>query len=178
VASVTNPSPFRFPGVHGGPPWWLLAAAVIVLVLAAAPAAQAHEPTTAQCRSYGSMRAVVVSPVRPNRSVSRRARRACVRAVRRHVLEHPLPAALIPPLLRRIRGCESSTGPTAAPNYRAENRSSTASGGYQYLDSTWGSVDGWTHAADAPPRTQDMRALRDFERDGTAPWDASKGCWG
>lgn len=91
----------------------------------------------------------------------------------------------IPPLLARIRSCESG-------NYTAVNRSgSTASGAYQILDSTWrgrNGVGGWreltpgginyARAKDAPPEIQDAVALAAFNAEGTAPWLASRPCWG
>jgi hypothetical protein len=37
---------------------------------------------------------------------------------------------------------------------RAQNRHSTASGLYQFLDGTWHRFDGYRHAKDAPPAVQ------------------------
>jgi len=39
-------------------------------------------------------------------------------------------------------------------NWTAQNRSSTASGGYQYLDSTWAGHRGYVKARHAPPWVQ------------------------
>jgi hypothetical protein len=43
-------------------------------------------------------------------------------------------------------------------DYSAENATSTASGAYQILDSSWAGYGGYYHAADAPPSVQDAKA--------------------
>lgn len=43
-------------------------------------------------------------------------------------------------------------------NYRAQAAGSTASGAYQFLDSSWAGYGGYTHAKDAPPEVQDAKA--------------------
>lgn len=147
----------------------VLLAAIVVLIalLLVSPRAEAHEPGRAECRTYAQMHYLVTGSKR----AANRAGRACRIAAAKHVLTHPLPDAQIPWTLRRIRHCESGG------NYRAQNRHSTASGAYQYLDTTWGGHMGYAKARLAPPRVQDRRAIRDFRRGGTAPWAASAGCW-
>lgn len=76
------------------------------------------------------------------------------------------------PGLDAIARCESGG------SYQAQNKSSTASGKYQYLDSSWGGYGGYSHAKDAPPSLQDQKAHQDYSRSGSRPWAASRGCWG
>ena len=55
-------------------------------------------------------------------------------------------------VLRTIRALESGG------DYTAQSRGSTASGAYQFLDSTWARYGGYARAADAPPSVQDAKA--------------------
>jgi hypothetical protein len=64
----------------------------------------------------------------------------------------PIPAKL-GAILATIRTLESGG------DYSAESSSSTASGAYQFLDSTWGGYGGYARAKDAPPPIQDAAAL-------------------
>jgi murein DD-endopeptidase MepM/ murein hydrolase activator NlpD len=43
-------------------------------------------------------------------------------------------------------------------DYRAQSPGSSASGAYQFLDSTWDGYGDYTHAKDAPPAVQDAKA--------------------
>ena len=84
-----------------------------------------------------------------------------------------------PSILTRIRGCESGTGPTSPGSYTAENRTSSASGAYQFLGSTWATVTGLAPPASAySSSVQDQAARTLYESSGTAPWASSRGCWG
>lgn len=49
-------------------------------------------------------------------------------------------------------------------NYRAQAAGSTASGAYQFLDSSWAGYGGYTHAKDAPPEVQDAKAAENVTR--------------
>lgn len=60
--------------------------------------------------------------------------------------------SLPPPSVQR---CETRG---SADPYKAENPTSSASGGWQITDGTWGGYGGYDHAADAPPEVQDERA--------------------
>lgn len=73
----------------------------------------------------------------------------------------------------RIKKCESGG------RYDAVNKSgSSASGAYQYLDSSWAGYGGYARAKDAPPAVQDAKFQADLARSGTRPWNASRSCWG
>jgi Transglycosylase-like domain len=60
--------------------------------------------------------------------------------------------ANLQPILATIRSVES------AGEYTAQAARSTASGAYQFLDSTWHGYGGYQRAADAPPEVQDQKA--------------------
>lgn len=93
----------------------------------------------------------------------------------------------MPGQLRRIGGCESAGSPTAPINWTAQNRRSTASGGFQIIDSTWRSwavrygsevgAPNYAKARLAPPSVQLTVALGAYQAGGTSPWKASRGCW-
>ncbi|WP_040492719.1 M23 family metallopeptidase [Ilumatobacter nonamiensis] len=55
-------------------------------------------------------------------------------------------------ILRTIRTLESGD------DYRAEAAGSTASGAYQFIDSTWDGYGGYQRASSAPPEVQDAKA--------------------
>lgn len=127
-------------------------------------------------------------PPDPPVSAKIRASRGVARRSTPEIAPGPLMAEVdgMPVVLRRIGGCESAGAPDAPINWAAQNRHSTASGGFQILDSTW---DGWVraYAPDlvgmyqkarlAPPADQLRVARAAFERQGTGPWRASRRCW-
>lgn len=74
-----------------------------------------------------------------------------------------------------VIACESGGRPTAT------NPSSTASGLFQFLDSSWRAYGGGRYAArakDATPAQQYEIANHAYAMSGLTPWTASKGCWG
>lgn len=112
-------------------------------------------------------------------------RDAAVRAFLEHVAAIE---ASVPWTLRVIGWCEGGRYLGLAfpsTNYAALNQQgSSASGGYQVLDSTWrawrAAVPGaevYARAAHAPSWVQDAVATAALEREGTTPWAASRSCW-
>lgn len=71
-----------------------------------------------------------------------------------------------------IRYCESSG------NYAAQNPTSTASGAYQFLDTTWHGLGYSGRAKDAPAAQQDAAFDKLYASQGTSPWVSSQPCWG
>ena len=86
----------------------------------------------------------------------------------------PQPAGALPAILITIRGCESGH------DYTARNPRSSASGAFQFIDSTWRAYGDsrWPRAYLAPREVQDAAALRLYRASGTSPWNASRSCWG
>ncbi|MCU1366241.1 MAG: hypothetical protein JWN39_1880 [Ilumatobacteraceae bacterium] len=60
--------------------------------------------------------------------------------------------AEIAPILATIRHLESND------DYTAQAKGASASGAYQFLDSSWNRYGGYVHAKDAPPSIQDQKA--------------------
>ena len=66
-------------------------------------------------------------------------------------------------------------------NYQAENPTSTASGAYQFLDSSWRTLSaragygGYGHAASAPPAVQDAVAIYTVDSGWSSAWNGT-GC--
>lgn len=79
-----------------------------------------------------------------------------------------IPAHASTGTLGAIEKCESGGDPTA------QNPSSTASGAFQFLDSTWNGFGGYKRAKDAPYSVQ----LQKAQQTPLSAWDASRSCWG
>lgn len=84
---------------------------------------------------------------------------------------------LVPPILLRLRYCESND------NYQAANPRSSARGAYQFLTGSWAAYGhaaryGVRQAHLATPAQQDEAALITWKAAGTRPWNASRHCWG
>lgn len=67
-------------------------------------------------------------------------------------------------------------------NYQAEGVPTpwgTATGAYQYLDSTWNNYGGYARAKDAPPEVQDEKARADMQAyyDQYGSWDSVSAAW-
>lgn len=86
------------------------------------------------------------------------------------------------PFLTCVRHHESDRGAYPHTNgYTEQNPRSSASGAYQFLDSTWRNVSGragypgYSRAMHAPWHVQDAVALWTFNNIGRSPWNGS-GC--
>jgi hypothetical protein len=84
----------------------------------------------------------------------------------------------LPPLLKIIGSCESAGSRHAKIRWRAQNPTTSASGGFQIMDGTWNGFRGYIHAKNAPPRIQKIKAKGLFKKHGTSPWLSSISCWG
>ena len=98
----------------------------------------------------------------------------------------PEPLA-VPPILEAIAECESGGAWHGQDgDLRGTAPRSSASGRWRFIDSTWSYV--WAdyigepaptaRAKHATPGDQTRAAVALYEREGLAPWYASKGCWG
>lgn len=74
-------------------------------------------------------------------------------------------------ILHKIMMCESGGNPTA------QNPTSSASGLFQVITSTWGNYAGYARAMYAPVAVQWRHARELFALAGTRPWAASRSCW-
>lgn len=127
-------------------------------VTLSAPTTTLTPPTTAGPTTT-STTSVVTTPPKPSRGVQRTQTQSSGIQV-----------------LERIKKCESKG------DYRARNPRSTASGAYQYLDSTWRAYGyakryGVSRAYLATPAQQEEAAVDTYRRNGTRDWAASRGCW-
>jgi hypothetical protein len=146
-----------------------VATAVALTLAACTPAAPAPTPTTLPTTTTSTTTTTTTAPT--TTTTTHRARAARVR-----VAPNPAqtPTEGMPgqeATLAAIARCESGG------RYDAENPTSTASGRYQVLDSTWDGYGGYERAVDAPPEVQEAWAREAYARAGTAPWRASRGCW-
>ena len=88
-----------------------------------------------------------------------------------------------PPIVARHRFFVCVKWRESHNNYQAKNRRSSASGAYQYLDSTWrnhsraAGFAGYRSARSAPPEVQDAVAYWTYDHVGRSPWRSTRrGC--
>lgn len=85
--------------------------------------------------------------------------------------------ATLPPIMARIAECESGGNP------KAKNPRSSASGKFQFIDSTWKHYgqklwgDNWVKKDKFNEAHNTELALYAYKLNGTADWEASKPCW-
>lgn len=91
----------------------------------------------------------------------------------------------LPTIMKRVRSCESgangysSHGWAFDSNYGETNPNSTASGAWQFLNSTWHYVTGLPgRMKNYSKAKQDWAAMKLYHSEGLRPWYASKSCWG
>lgn len=84
----------------------------------------------------------------------------------------------LPIALQKIRTCESGDLHSLnSYNYRMQDPTSTASGAFGFLRSTWDNWGGYSQAKYAPPSVQNAKAIATYHLVGTRPWSASQPCW-
>lgn len=137
-------------------------------------------PVTAVVPAAQPVVAPLPQPVSEPRA-PQRASRSRQTPVLRHAQRLPAVTSksAVPPILLRIRSCESGggSGRSTDVNYRAKNTHTTASGAYQVMDGTWDHYRGYRHASAAPAAVQDAFAVALLRARGTQPWFASRHCW-
>jgi hypothetical protein len=116
----------------------LLGGLTAFLIVAASPHAETPASSRTRARPLGAAPALTREDPHEVRPVVIHASRAKYRAV--------IASATV---LERIKRCESGG------RYTAQNPRSTASGAYQFLDSSWNGRGGYLHARDAPPEMQE-----------------------
>lgn len=88
-------------------------------------------------------------------------------------MEETTPSTAGPTALEAVRWCESRD------DYRAENPTSTASGAFQFVASTWEWVTGLEPPASRYPRDVQDAAFLELWDDGAGArhWAPSRTCW-
>ena len=87
------------------------------------------------------------------------------------------------PLFKAIGGCESVGDPLGEWNYRAKNKNSSASGPFQFINSSWYYYGRQFWGEEFYKKniwTQDSVELAwyVYKKNGTKDWEASRPCWG
>jgi hypothetical protein len=129
-------------------------------------------------------REILAAPTSPRSAAHKAPLTASVRAPEPSRTDQRGGSSAFSDLELRIRSCESGPNGYAThghahdANYTLANPDSTASGAWQFLDSTWADFGGYARAMYAPVAVQDRKARLTLDADGTTPWNASRSCWG
>lgn len=85
----------------------------------------------------------------------------------------------LPEIASKVATCESGDG-QGTYSLTAKNPNSSASGKYQFIDSTWEWVTGLPAPASAHPELVQDQAFIDLwdDGDGASHWAPSRSCWG
>lgn len=133
----------------------------------------------AVCSSFVPMRGEVTRNVSPAILALRAAPEPPPAPVARRVTPVAAPTLPVSEMMARVGGCESGSGPNSPINWTAENPRSSASGGFQFISSTWRSVTGLEPPASAYPPDVQIQAFLTLWNGGAGAshWNPSRPCW-
>lgn len=181
--------------MHPPSPWRIAALTLALLTAACTPLAAATAPTAPTApppaAPVASPAALELSPDQVRYLAAVAAHQQAVAAFLNHVAAV---RAAVPAEMVAVRWCEAGRylglpfGDTHYDELDHTGRRSTASGGYQYLDSTWRAMVAkyrpdlaglWPRAGLAPSWVQDEIATATFHdpAEGIGHWNPSRSCW-